>query len=190
TEQTTEIIERGIDHLGALFQVQHNGLGPEPPSPQTTCPNYDLHHWTVPAAGPDFANAGTGCPNHWVLDQEAQTPVGQISGFQTKNAHVVGSPERLDSTIQNAWHSSDSAYLEIYEERRWEARRYEDGGSVQASGKTIGRWNEKLHERRRNRLVAVTTVPDPFPATFRYTFHRTPGVRGAQTIYYYNAGKC
>jgi hypothetical protein len=187
TEQTTEIIERGIDHLGSLFQVQHNGLGPEP---EAACPYSGLHHWTLPPAGPDFANAGTGCPNHWVLDQEARTPVGQVSGFQTKNEHVVDSPALLDSTIQNAWDNSDTAYLEIYEQRRWEARRYEDSGVVQASGKTIGRWNEKLHDRRRNRLLSVTTLPDPFPTTFRYTFHRAAGVPGNQTIYYYNAGKC
>ena len=187
TQQTTQIINRGIDNLGALFHVQHNGIGVEPESPADVCPNYLLHHWTLPPAGPEFANAGTGCPNHWVLEAEM---VGQISGFQTKNDHGVATPAELDSTILNAWHSSDSAYLEIYEQRRWEARRYEQSGIVQASGHTIGRWNEKLHDRRRNRLVSVTGLPDPFPATFTYQFHRSSGAAGDETVHYFNAGKC
>jgi hypothetical protein len=144
----------------------------------------------VPPAGPEFASAGTGCPNHWVLEAQARTPVGQLGGYQTKNAHGVDSPEALDSTIGNAWNSSDAAYLEIYEQRLWEARRHEESGVVQASGHTVGAWDEKLHTRRRNRLVAVTTVPDPFPSTYSYTFNRNPALVGDQKIYYYNAGKC
>jgi hypothetical protein len=190
TRQTTEIIDQLIDFHGTRFQVQHNGLGVEPESPADTCPNYGLHYWTVPPAGPEFASAGTGCPNHWVLDAQARMPVGQLGGYQTKNAHGVDSPETLDSTIRNAWNSSDAAYLEIYEQRLWEALRHEASGVVQSSGHTMGAWDEKMHTRRRNRLVAVTTVPDPFPSTYSYTFHRTPGSMGDQTIYYYNAGRC
>jgi hypothetical protein len=61
---------------------------------------------------------------------------------------------------------------------------------VQASGNTLAQWTEKLHRRRKNQLVSITTVPDPFPTTYSYTFHKAPGSVGNQTIYYYNPSKC
>jgi hypothetical protein len=192
TRQTTEILDQGIQNQGTLFHVQHNGVGIEPEVPADTCPNYQTHP-AVPPAGEDYAVAGTGCPNHWVLERGVPTAAGgpgQLTGFQTNNDHEVLSPSTLDSTLLNAWDSSDAGYLEIYEQRHWEAQRYEESGVVQASGNTLAQWTEKLHRRRRNQLVSITNVPDPFPTTYSYTFHKAPESVGNQTIYYYNPSKC
>ena len=126
-----------------------------------------------------------------MLEAGARTPVGQLTGFQTQNATGgVDGPAALDSTFVNAWENSDAAYLEIYEQRHWEAQRYERAGVGQASGHTMAEWTEKLHRRRRNQLVTATTVADPFPETYSYRFHHSPDAVGDETIYYYNAGKC
>ena len=76
--------------------------------PAGICPNYQIHP-AVPATG-DHAAAGTGCPNHWVLEAGARLPVGQLTGFQTKNRNGgVDDPVSLDSTLLNAWDNSDAA---------------------------------------------------------------------------------
>ena len=183
TEQTTHIIDNAISRLGPLFHVQHNGLQVEPTP--GTCVNY-LNHPAVPHAGLHYIDSGPGCPNKWVLEAGV---AGQLTGFQTNNAHGVLTPAHLDSALVNARDNTDAAYVEIYEQRHWEARRHEQNGTVQASGNTIGAWTDALAQRHRNQLVPLTGVPDPFPSTFSYTFHydSTPAGR---TVNYYNAGRC
>lgn len=176
TEQTEFILDQGQADHGAIFVVQHNGLGPIPAS--GTCPNEGLH-----PAVPPYAAAGTGCPNHWVLEEGAQ---GQITGFQTNNAQGVGTPVELEAAFENARVNSDAVFVEIYEQRLWEAENL-SGGVLDpaATGWTIGEWADKFHDRRLH-----VPQPDPFPMIHRHTFQRTLAGGGNQIIHYMNPSKC
>jgi hypothetical protein len=184
TEQTETILGQGQVEHALRFVVQHNGLGVKPqdrPNPQAACPNEGVH----PAVGP-FARAGSGCPNRWVLEAGER---GQVTGFQTNNAKGVANPIELESALQNAWDNSDAVFLEIYEQRLWQA---ETAGPILdpgASGRTIGEWAEMFHERRRD--FWADQIPDPFPMTHRHTFRRTTGSESDdQLLYYMNSAKC
>ncbi len=176
---------RGAREHGLRFVVQHNGLQPKPQDrtiPQPPCPNEGKH-----PAVPPFGEAGSGCPNRWVLQAGA---AGQVTGFQTENATKnVGNPIELESTLQNAWDNSDAIFVEIYEQRFWEA---ETAGPVlnpNASGRTTGDWASLFHERRRNDWAQK--LGDPFRLTHRHTFKRTIASKTDNQVFYYiNASKC
>jgi len=97
------------------------------------------------------------------------------------------------------WDNSDGAFLEIYEQRHWEANRYEQNGIVQASGHTISAWGNLLDGRRSIDLVSRTGIADPNTRVYRHFFGGSwindsslpyvPGSR-AQTVYYYNPTRC
>jgi hypothetical protein len=185
-EQTETILMRAAREQGLRFLVQHNGLQPRPQDripPRPSCPNEGKH-----PAVPPFGEVGSGCPNRWVLQAGAR---GQVTGFQTENASKnVGDPIELDSTFQNAWDNSDAIFVEIYEQRFWEA---ETAGPVlnpNASGRTIADWANKFHERRRADWVP-RGLADPFPLAHRHTFKRTiNSTTDTQILYYINGSKC
>jgi len=99
-------------------------------------------------------------------------------------------PIELESTFQNAWDNSDAIFVEIYEQRFWEA---ETAGPVlnpNASGLTIGQWANRFHERRRT-FWLPRGLADPFPLTHHHTFRRTiSSTTENQVFYYINGSQC
>lgn len=168
TEQTQRILNNGQASHGLLFAVAHNGL-------QTKKTDNCLSSINAP-----------GCPNKWVLQEGLE---GQVTGWQTTNSEKVSTPADLDSAFQNALSNSQGVYVEMYEERYWEAVRQPSGIiNAAGSGRTMAQWAAELHNRRR---ALFPTIPDPFPATHRHTFTRTiPDSAGNQTFYYINGAKC
>ncbi len=114
---------------------------------------------------------------------------GQVTGFQTNNPSGVSNPIELESTLQNAWDNSDAIFVEIYEQKLWEA---ETAGPVlnpNASGRTIRDWANLFHQRRRTDWAQK--LGDPFPLTHRHTFKRTISSNtDHQFFYYINPSKC
>lgn len=179
TEQTETILANGRTDWGKAWVVQHNGLGPKP----VGCPNEGVHPIVT---DPSFHYVGSGCPNKWVLQESEQ---GQVTGFQTNNASGVPDSVALESTLQNAWDNSDAVFLEIYEQRLWEA---ESSGGVldpAASGRTLGEWAEELHDRRRTD-PNLTALGDPLPLLHAHRFTRTLAGSGYESYYYVHGSKC
>ncbi len=175
-EQTEAVIAEGLAAWGPRFQVQHNGLGPAPAD--GGCPTYRRH----PAIGP-YKGAAEDCPNRWVLEAGA-SGAQRFTGFQTNNKKNVATLRELDGALENAWENSDAVYVEIYEERAWEAAHAEAGGKRGASGLTVAEWTARFRERRT--AASSPTVADPDAAVFRHTFAgETPGV-----VHYSNGGRC
>ena len=114
---------------------------------------------------------------------------GQATGFQSQNTNGVANPADTDSTLQNELTNSQGIYLELYEERIWEANRQTNGVIDPAgSGRTMAQWADQLNSRRR---TLFANIPDPYPATYRHTFTRTlPPSAGNQTFYYVHGAKC
>jgi len=142
--QTQAILDLGQSLLGRRFVVQHNGLRPAPTA--GTCPNQDMH--PVPMKRHRwYGRPGSGCPNRWVLREGAQ---GQLTAFQTVNArNGVDDPTSLEAALQNVWSNSDANFLEIYEERLWEAERHDNGVlDKSASGRTLAEWKHQLELRQ------------------------------------------
>lgn len=183
TEQTEKILEIGRKNHGLSFMVQHNGLGPRPQDenpPRSNCPNEGEH----PANRP-FGSVGSGCPNRWVL-QEGEA--GQPTAFQINNAAGVKTLPELESALRNLYDNSDGIFLEIYEERLWDA---ENNGPVldqNATKRTLQQWDELLLQRRRSFWGAK--IPDPFPATITHTAKRTLPGKDPQFIYFTNPAAC
>jgi hypothetical protein len=173
--QTETILEIGQAAHKTRFVVQHNGLQPQPPA--GTCPNENRH-----PARPPYAAVGTGCPNRWVL--RAGADGDHVTGYQTNNAQGVSNPAELQSALSNAWVNSDASFVEVYEERFWEATRA--GGAVPPGGRTLGQWADVFHERRR---AMFRDLPDPFPRTHRHTFRRA-GAGRSETVYYFDPSTC
>lgn len=168
TEQTQSILNNGQATHGLLFAVAHNGLGPK--SAEGCLSNVNRQ----------------GCPNKFVLLEGLE---GQVTGWQTNNSEKVGNPAETDSAMQNATSNSQGIYVELYEDRFWEAVRQPNGiVSPGGSGKTLRQWGDDLHGRRR---ALFPTLPDPFPATHRHTFTRAlPDQGGNQTFHYVHGSKC
>ncbi len=166
TEQTQTIIDNGQASYGTLFTVQHNGLGTRKVNNCLTAPN------------------GPGCPNRWVLQEGAE---GQVTGFQTNNETGVANAADTDSALQNELINSQGVFIELYEERFWEAV-HQPNGVIDplGSGRTMAQWANEFQSRRR---TAFPSIPDPFPATYRHTFTRTQQA-GNQTYYYVHGAKC
>jgi hypothetical protein len=166
-EQTQTILDNGQAAHGILFAVAHNGL--------QTQKNVNC-----------LSNVnGPGCPNKWVLQEGLE---GQVTGWQTTNVDKVSTPADVDSALQNALVNSQGVYVELYEERTWEAV-HQPGGIVdpQGSGRTMAQWATQFHNRRRSLFPLIA---DPFPLTYRHTFTRTPTPAGSQTFYYVHGAKC
>jgi hypothetical protein len=168
TEETQTIIDNGQASYGLQYAVQHNGIGPKRVDNCLT----DLN--------------GPGCPNRWVLQEGKE---GQVTGFQTNNETKVATPADTDSTLQNAWINSQAVFVELYEERFWEAVRQPNGIiDPLGSGKTMAQWSSDFVGRRH---TAFPSIPDPFPTTYRHTFTRTlTQPTGNQTFYYVHGSKC
>lgn len=180
-EQTEQILKTGGDTYDLSFAVQHNGLGMKPPrgAELDPCPNEGKH----PAVGP-YANAGSGCPNRWVLQAGA---IGQVTGFQTNNLQKVMNLADLESTLQNQLDNSDGIFLEIYEPLLVSA---DAGGGVldsTASGRTLAAWSDVLHTRR------ATMFPELAPSQpmkHTHTFHRTETGSADEIVRYVHPTKC
>jgi len=170
TEQTVGVLNLGQLLHPADFVVTHNGLGPAPPA--ETCPNHDLHPVPLHPLG-WYGASVTACPNKWALREGAQ---GQITGFQTNNANAVFDGVTLDATFDNLWDNSDGVYLEIYEQRLWEA----DDDVLDADDavpRTLADWDARLDTRR------------PKPLTHSHTFTYT-GDGDYQYLWYAHGNKC
>lgn len=166
TEQTQTILNNGQAAHGLLFAVAHNGLQAKK---NDNCLN-NIN--------------GLGCPNKWVLQEGLE---GQVTGWQTTNAEKVSNPADVDSALQNALSNSQGVYVELYEERFWEAV-HQSNGIVDplGSGRTMAQWATELHNRRR---TLFPSLGDPFPSKYRHTFTRTQSA-GNQILYYIHGSKC
>jgi len=163
-KQTQDIIDES-QAWGTSFAVQHNGLQPRP----ADCSNPD--------------NAG--CPNKWVVEEGAQ---GQPIGFQTQNIHDIDDNVLLESALDNAYANSTATFVEIYEERSWEARieGVLQPGSVPTH--TLAWWGDRFHARR----LGIPQALLPFvQISFTHTPQRSPfGPAGDQTLYFIHGSKC
>lgn len=166
TEQTQTIINNGQAAHGLSYAVAHNGL-------QTKKTDNCLNNVN-----------GVGCPNKWVLQEGLE---GQVTGWQTTNVEKVSNPADVDSALQNALSNSQGVYVELYEERYWEAA-HQPNGIVDplGSGRTMAQWATQFHNRRR---TLFPTLGDPFPTTYRHTFTRSAS-SGNQILYYIHGSKC
>jgi hypothetical protein len=167
--QTSAVIQDGVDDHASRFAVQHNGLQPVPALvPGETCPT------------------ATGCPNKWVTGSGAT-----YTGFQTQNIREISSSALLDAALVNAKVNSTATFIEVFEERVWEARTV--GGplvpiirgpgvsanatAVVAAPRTLADWDAYYRERR-----------GPTPMTYSFTFYRT-AVAGSQVFEYAESSK-
>ncbi len=175
TQQTECILEEGVrDHPDA-FVVQHNGLGP--------------------ACGDQDDNGKDDCLPQNLVVQAGKD--GRIIGFQTNNHTKVGSPKQLDDALENGYCNSEATFVEIYEERAWEAR---ITGAVldkpkpqlcDLSGmtsRTLGAWSDTLLARRNQRGRALG-LPNFRGSEHRHTFKRTVAT-GSQTFRYTHGSRC
>jgi hypothetical protein len=163
SEQTQAIIDGGQAMYGLQFVVQHNGLN------------------TKIVDNCAVNRNGLNCPNHWVTQEGIE---GQVTGFQTTNDEKVSTPGDVDSALQNALINSQAVFVELYEERYWEAVRQQNGViDPLGSGRTMTQWVTQFQSRRR---TLFPTLPDPFPATYTHTFTSAT----AQTLYYIHGAKC
>ena len=163
TEQTQKIIDNGQATHGLSFAVQHNGL-------------------TTKKSDGCLSNVnGQGCPNKWVLQEGVE---GQVTGWQTSNEEKVANPADVDSTLQNALANSKGIFVELYEERYWEAVR-QPNGIIDPNGsrRTMAQWVSEFQNRRR---TSFPSLGDPTATTYRHTF--TSSVN--QTLYYIHGSKC
>jgi hypothetical protein len=166
TEQTQVIINAGQAVHGLAFSVAHNGLSTK-----------KAENCLIDINAP-------GCPNKFVLQEGLE---GQVTGWQTTNADKVSTPQDVDSALRNAWDNSQGIYVELYEDRFWEAVRQPNGVIDPAgSGHTMTQWVNDFHTRR---ISLFPTLADPSRLTHQFTFTRTVST-GNQTFYYIHGSKC
>src|ERR1051326_1990051 len=164
TEQTQAVIDLGQAREGLLFADQHNGLNSKITDNCAT--NLDA----------------PGCPHRYVIQEGNE---GQVTGWQTTNAEKVSNPVDTDSALQNAYVNSRGVFVELYEERYWEAVHQPNGIiSPAGSGKTMSQWVTDFQNRRR---TLFPQIPDPAPTIYRFTF--TAATAG-KTFYYVHGAKC
>lgn len=131
--------------------------------------------------GPDLA------PNDLVVREGGE---GQPTGFQTNNPDKVRNSVELDDTLTNLEATSDGVFLEIYEQRLWEASR-KNGGVLDPSKpvllqRTLRDWSDLLYARQR---ALFPTLPDPRPLSWSRLLTRTNPI-GPQYFYYRHGSKC
>jgi hypothetical protein len=158
-EQTETILANGAAQAaleGFVWTVSHNGLGPNL------------------------------APNPYVL-AAASADTATTTGFQTNNASGVPDAVALDATFENLeLNAPEATYLEIYEERQWEAQQI--GGVLDPAGSalTLGDWGNLLRDRQRAEFPALR---DPEPTAHAWQMHYTIA-SGSQIIHYVNPAKC
>lgn len=175
TQQTECVLEESTrDHPGN-FVVQHNGLGP--------------------ACGDRDGNGKDDCLPQNLVVQAGKD--GRIIGFQTNNATKVGNNSQLDGALQNGYCNSDATFVEIYEERAWEARNR--GGALDTApsqlcdlsnmkARTLAAWSNQLLARRNLRARALA-LPEFRSGEHRHVFKRTVAT-GQQTFRYSHGSRC
>jgi hypothetical protein len=181
-QQTQAIIDYARSQYGDDVAIAHLGLGPKPDfsdpmtyAAGTGCPLPLASDGSL-AHGPN--GVGSGCPNKWATDVGA---VGGLTHFQTNNSTQVGTPAQLASALDNMWSNSNSAMLEIYEDRAWEANdSILDPTLPPEQQLTLAQWNQRLHDRRRDNFPALG---DPTPTTISFTFTRS--LEPYETFYYF-----
>jgi hypothetical protein len=178
--QTEAIIAYARATYGDDVAIAHLGLGPKPDFSDTTmydagCPAPEDQNGN-PIYGEN--GVGSGCPNKWATDVGV---AGGLTHFQTSNASQVGNTMQLASALDNMWSNSNSAMLEIYEARAWEASdSILDPALPPAQQRTLAQWNRRLHHRRRNNFPALG---DPAPRSISFTFTRSRDPY--ETFYYF-----
>lgn len=178
--QTEAIINYARATYGDDVAIAHLGLGPKPDFSDTTlyaagCPvPEDVNNIEIYGSN----GVGSGCPNKWATNVGVG---GGLLHFQTNNASQVGTPAQLASALDNMWSNSNSAMLEIYEARAWEANdSILDPTLPPTQQRTLAQWNQRLHERRRNNFPMLG---DPAPTTISFTFSRS--FDPYETFYYF-----
>lgn len=110
------------------------------------------------------------------------TEVGDAGGlthFQTTNN--ITSSALLASALDNMWSNSNSAMLEIYEARAWEAGDAILDPTLPADQqRTLADWNQLLHDRRRTNFLQLG---DPAPLSITFTF--TQALEPQESFYYF-----
>jgi hypothetical protein len=171
--QTETIINNARAIYGNDVAIAHLGLGPKPSfsdpakyAPGTGCPLPIAPDGSY-AHGPN--GVGSGCPNKWATDVSA---AGGLTHFQTSHAPEVSNPAQLASALDNMWSNSNSSMLEIYEAVAWQAHNsILDPALPPDQQRTLGQWNERLHERRR---INFPELGDPAPTTYETLYYFVP----------------
>lgn len=123
-------------------------------------------------------------PNQWVIDAGANGP----TGFQTQNIQQIDDNALLESALGNALANSSATFVEIYEERGWEARLEGTLDPANPASRSLGWWANQFHARRLG--VLPQNVP-LVPIAFLHTPQRYPlGPAGDQTLYFIHGAKC
>jgi len=180
--QTETVITDALSTYGNGVAIAHLGIGPKPDfsdrtkyAEGTSCPLPLAPDGTL-AHGPN--GVASGCPNKWATD------IGDVDGlthFQTNNAGGVGNMAQIESALENMWANSNSAMLEIYEARAWEANdSILDPTLPPVQQRTLAQWNQRLHDRRRKNFSGLG---DPTPTTISFTFTRS--IDPHETLYYF-----
>jgi hypothetical protein len=180
--QTETIINHARSTYVDDVAIAHLGLGPKPDFSDRT--KYAVGTGCPLPKDPDGNNVyglngvGSGCPNKWATDVGV---VGGLTHFQTDNPSGVGNMAQLESALENMWANSNSAMLEIYEARAWEANdSILDPTLPPAQQRTLAQWNQRLHDRRRNNFPKLG---DPTPTTISFKFTRA--IDPHETFYYF-----
>ncbi len=80
-------------------------------------------------------------------------------------------------------------FLEIYEERFWEAEQHAGILDSGVSCRTVGDWDEWLHQRRR-RDWTDPELGDPRPLDYSFEFVKTAATGTIEYLYYINPWVC
>lgn len=174
----------------SLFVAMHNGLtGPTPttdkdmecmgfrtlvPCGDKVCaPMNEPRDVTVEPRAIKASEPGY-CPNPWAV---AEGQRGQLIGFQ--NEKSVDSLESVDRSLWNATTNSNAVFVELYEQRIWEAGKDAyaplSTASEPAMHKSLVDWDRELHARRRavagfRSSAGNPNLADPFPDVYRFRF--------------------
>ncbi|MBV7332503.1 beta-galactosidase [Chloroflexi bacterium TSY] len=131
----------------------------------------------------DFAQAGSGCPNKWVLYEGSQ---GQVTGFQTNNTQQINTLQQVDQSLENARLNSDAVFIELYDEMIWLAARSGDVLDPAATEpRTFVEWASVFNTRRRNSdHVFLEPLPDPYPRSYSFVFDNS-GMDAVDLTFWY-----
>lgn len=164
-EQTETIMALGADQAalsGHVWVVSHNGLGP------------------------------SAAPNQHVLDA-ATADTTTVTGFQTNNDQGVANSVELDATFVNLETSApEASYLEIYEDRHWEAQHLpgqildESLSDGVGTDRTLGDWSVVLRDRIR---TLFPSLPDPDRLTYLSVAQSNLAV-GNTIVHFVHGSKC
>ena len=134
SEQTEGILKIRREKYPNSFVVPHNGIGV---GPETSSSGRACHPRGKERSAP-------GCPNRWVLEQHE---LGVPTGWQTNNTERVANNTDLDRAFRNVADHTSGRFLEIYEQRVWEANQRGGALDKSGSGRTLAEWDSWLRER-------------------------------------------